>query len=121
MMENDSIEHPDIEEEARIFAALGDPTHLRLLRHLCHECHGEAVCGNYLAAVLEITPSAVSQHLKVLKNAGLVKGERRGYYVHYRINPEALKNCQRLSSAVLTVTVPEENLNREQNCTNRRK
>ena len=44
---------------------------------------------------------AVSQHLKVLKNAGLVKGERWGYRVHYFVNREALDRAQELISAAL--------------------
>jgi ArsR family transcriptional regulator, arsenate/arsenite/antimonite-responsive transcriptional repressor len=121
-MENKTVNNqPDeIEEQARIFGALSDPTRLRLLRHLCRECHGEPVCVNYLSSVLGITPSAVSQHLKVLKNVGLVKGERRGYFVHYRINPDSLSCCQRLSAAVLTVTEPDEENCCKQNCPKRR-
>ncbi len=109
-------EPENVEQQALIFAALSDPTRLRLVKHLCRECHGQAVCVNYLAATLQITASAVSQHLKVLKNAGLVKNERRGYFVHYRINPEALSYCQKLSAAVLTVTAPDEQMNCQQNC-----
>ncbi len=110
----------NIEQQAKIFGALSDPTRLRLLKHLCRDCHGQAVCGNYLATVLEITPSAVSQHLKVLKNAGLVIGERRGYFVHYKINEDALIFCQRLSATVLTVTAQEEQIDCQQNCPKRR-
>lgn len=106
----------NVEQQAAIFAALSDPTRLRLVKHLCRACHGESVCVNRLAAMLEITASAVSQHLKVLKNAGLVMSERRGYYVHYRINPEALSRCQRLAAAVLTVMAPNEKINCQQNC-----
>ena len=109
-------EQENIEQQAAIFAALSDPTRLRLVKHLCRECHGESVCVNYLAAMLEITASAVSQHLKVLKNAGLVMSERRGYYVHYRINPEALSHCQRLSAVVLTVIAPDGKISCQQNC-----
>lgn len=115
----EKTEQQRIEEEAAVFAALGDPTRLKLVRHLCHECHGQAVCVNYLAAVLNITASAVSQHLKVLKAAGLVKGERRGYFVHYCINPDALGHCCRLSADVLTVRPPSEILNCEHNCAKR--
>ncbi len=110
----------DIEEKARIFAALGDPTRLRLVRHLCRDCHGQAVCGNYLAAVLGITPSAVSQHLKILKNAGLVKGERRGYHVHYWVNPDAFGCCQRLAKDVLGPVELNENTVCDENCCKRR-
>ncbi len=54
---------------------------------------------NALATNLGITQSAVSQHLRILKAAGLVKNEREGYWVHYSLNREALEKCrQRLNS-----------------------
>jgi len=115
----EKTEQQRIEEQAAVFAALGDPTRLKLMRHLCHECHGQAVCVNYLAAVLGISSSAVSQHLKVLKAAGLVKGERRGYHVHYSINPEAHARCCRLSASVLNVRPTSEMLDCEHNCSKR--
>jgi ArsR family transcriptional regulator len=115
----EKTEQQKIEEQAAVFAALGDPTRLKLVRHLCRECHGQAVCVNYLASVLNITPSAVSQHLKVLKAVGLVKGERRGYFVHYCINPDAMSHCCRLSADVLTVRPSSEKLNCERNCSKR--
>ena len=114
--QREKTEQQRIEEQAAIFAALGDPTRLKLVRHLCHECHGQPVCVNYLASVLEITSSAVSQHLKVLKAVGLVKGERHGYFVHYCINPDAMSHCCRLSADVLTVRPPSEMSDCEHNC-----
>ncbi len=51
---------------------------------------GRALCVNALARRLGITPGAASQHLRVLRDADLVRDERRGYFVHYRTNPEAL-------------------------------
>jgi ArsR family transcriptional regulator len=54
-----------------------------------------------LAYYLGVTQPAVSQHLKVLKKADLVKGERRGYRVHYFVDKKALKGAQELISAAL--------------------
>jgi ArsR family transcriptional regulator len=48
-----------------------------------------------------ITQPAVSQHLRVLKAVGLVVGERRGFRMHYMINPEGLKHCQQILSTTL--------------------
>ena len=45
-----------------------------------------------LAAQLGISTPAVSRHLSVLENAGLVSAERRGQYVHYRLNADSLVN-----------------------------
>ena len=48
------------------------------------------LCVHALACRLGITQGAVSQHLRVLRDAGLVTGERHGYYIHYRLNGRAL-------------------------------
>ncbi|MCP4671828.1 MAG: metalloregulator ArsR/SmtB family transcription factor [Desulfobacula sp.] len=55
---------------------------------------------NELSEALEITPSAVSQHLKILRHAGLVRSERKGYWIPYKINEKALEQCQDLLSNV---------------------
>lgn len=47
-----------------------------------------------IAEVLGITPSAVSQHLKVLRQSGLVRNERKGYWIPYTIDEKALENCR---------------------------
>jgi len=96
----------DIEEQAAVFSALADPTRLRLVRLLCQQQEGRALCVNALAALLGVTQSAISQHLKVLKAIGLVKGERRGYYIHYFINHEALERCREQALATLSLREP---------------
>jgi len=55
-----------------------------------------------MAEVLGVTPAAVSQHLKVLRHAGLVRNERRGYWIPYWIDEEALENCRRMLDEVCT-------------------
>jgi ArsR family transcriptional regulator len=91
------------EQQAAIFTALGDPTRLKLVKLLCRQSLPDALCVNALASRLGITQSAVSQHLRVLKSIGLVKGERKGYYVHYCINREALEKCRGLVAAALEI------------------
>ena len=61
------------EDEAAFFKALADPTRLQIVKFLCHHHEPEALCVNALAGLLGITQSAVSQHLRILKNAGLVR------------------------------------------------
>jgi len=73
-----------------IYKALGDRTRLRLVKLLADLEPGDALCVNALAAELGVSQPAVSQHLGVLRAADLVIGERRGYHVHYRLNPAAL-------------------------------
>ena len=90
-------------EQAAVFSALADPTRLKLVKLLCRQRAPDALCVNALAGFLGVTQSAVSQHLRVLRAIGLVKGERRGYHIHYYINPETIKHCQELISAALIV------------------
>ncbi len=57
---------------------------------------------NELSKALTITPSAVSQHLKVLRYAGLVRSERKGYWLPYEIDEAALERCKELLTEVCT-------------------
>jgi ArsR family transcriptional regulator len=91
------------EEQAAFFAALSDPTRLRLFKLLCQQRTPDALCVNALAGLLGVTQSAVSQHLRVLKGVGLVNGERWGHHVHYFVSQKALKQYQHLFSEVLKV------------------
>jgi ArsR family transcriptional regulator len=79
----------ELEELAEAFKALSDPTRLRLVKLLSE--HEGALCVNALAHRLEVTQSAVSQHLRVLRQAGLVRGERHGTFVHYSLDPGGLE------------------------------
>ena len=109
-MEITKLVQENTNEQAAIFSALADPTRLKLVKLLCRQCDPDALCVNALASLLGVTQSAVSQHLRVLRSIGLVKGERRGYHIHYYINPEALKRCQSFLSSALEMpaTCPEE-------------
>ena len=91
-----NISMGEIEKIAEIFKALSDPTRLRLIQMLSKcpldnvitgVCDGGPLCVNALAHKLGVTQSAVSQHLRVLRQAGLVRGARRGNFMHYSIDP----------------------------------
>ena len=60
---------------------------------------------NDLSEKLGITPSAVSQHLKVLKFAGLVKNQRQGCCVPYEVDLKALENCGELFSNICSCDI----------------
>ena len=114
-METQEKFQENIEEQASVFSTLADPTRLKLVKLLCRQRDPDALCVNALAGFLGVTQSAVSQHLRVLKSVGLVSGQRRGYHVHYSINPEAVKRCQKMTLVALSIEEPsEENLC--QNC-----
>jgi DNA-binding transcriptional ArsR family regulator len=84
----------DVEALAEIFKVLSDPTRLRLVKLLSEcspgKCDG-ALCVNALANSVGVTQSAVSQHLRVLRQSGLVRGERRGHFVHYSLDRDRLE------------------------------
>jgi ArsR family transcriptional regulator len=98
---NKKKEKVTIEEQAALFSVLADPTRLKLLRLLLRQREPDALCVNALAFRLGVTQPAISQHLKVLKDAGLVQGEKRGYRAHYFVKQEALKKAQELISQTL--------------------
>lgn len=75
-----------MERLVKVFKALGDESRLQLLYLLLQRSY----CVKALATQVQISPSAVSQHLRILKEAGLVTGNRRGYWVHYSINTDEL-------------------------------
>ena len=72
-------------ELARVLAALADPVRLRLYSLVAAETE---VCSCNLEGPLGKSQPTVSHHLKVLGEAGLVEGERRGKWVWYRLLPE---------------------------------
>ncbi|MFB9904298.1 ArsR/SmtB family transcription factor [Allokutzneria oryzae] len=74
---------------ASVFKALADPARLRLLSLIASAPGGE-ICVCELAGEFELSGPTISHHLKVLKNAGLIDGERRGTWVYYRPLPAAL-------------------------------
>ena len=76
-------------ELATDFAALADPVRLRLLSLLASAPAGE-VCVCELVEPLHRSQPTVSHHLKVLVDAGLISGEKRGRWVWYRVVPERL-------------------------------
>lgn len=71
-----------------IFKALGDEKRLKIVS-LLYE-HG--FCVSALARILGISDAAVSQHLRILRKAGLLKGEKRGGYTYYEVNQELLES-----------------------------
>lgn len=96
-------ESANIEEQAELFGVLADPTRLKLLNLLSQQQEPNALCVNALAYQLGVTQSAISQHLRVLKSAGLVKGERRGYRIHYFVSQKGLVQAQKQISCALPV------------------
>lgn len=82
-------------DPALLFAAFADPTRLHLIRILACQPEGQALCVKGLAVRLEISQPAVSQHLRVLRQVGLVHPVRRGRRVHYYLDRERITWIER--------------------------
>jgi ArsR family transcriptional regulator, arsenate/arsenite/antimonite-responsive transcriptional repressor len=81
------------EELARLAWAIAHPARVRILRIL--QARQACICGE-LVDLMPLAQSTVSQHLKILKESGLVTGEIDGPKVCYEINPAILKRLQAL-------------------------
>ena len=80
----------EAEQLARMFKALGDPIRLRLLSMIASHEGGEACVCELTGGGFTVTGPTISHHLKVLREAGLIEGERRGTWIYYRVLPQAL-------------------------------
>ena len=86
-------------EPSEMFKALSVETRVKMIE--LFKSRGPLGAKN-IAELLSITPAAVSQHLKILKQAGLVRSERKGYWIPYSIDEEALENCRDVLDEVCT-------------------
>jgi ArsR family transcriptional regulator len=80
----------DESRAAEIFRALSVPSRMQILLLLKS---GGPLPVKTIAETLKMTSPAVSQHLKVLRHAGLVQSERQGYFVPYAVDAPALSDC----------------------------
>jgi DNA-binding transcriptional ArsR family regulator len=87
-----------MKEAAELFKLLSVDTRIEIIERL----KGGSMTVNALAEALGVTQSAVSQHLRVLRSAGLVENERKGYWIYYSLNREALERCRQRLNRVCT-------------------
>jgi ArsR family transcriptional regulator len=69
-----------------LLKAIADEKRLKILDMLLNS----DLCVGALASHLGISKPAVSQHLRILRKAGLVRGEKRGYWTHYMVDRQAI-------------------------------
>ena len=86
------LSETDAAELARVLAAISDPVRLRLLSIVAG--HGE-VCSCDLEAPLGRSQPTVSHHTRILSEAGLISGEKRGRWMWWRIDPDRLGAVRR--------------------------
>jgi len=85
-----------IEQQEIIFKALSDKNRIRIIKML----QKKPLCVCEIRAVLKLAVSTVSQHLSILREAGLIKDWKEGKWINYKINPEP---NQIVSNALLFV------------------
>ena len=93
VLTEESLSEDEAGQAAPVFAALGDPVRLRLLSIVAVE--GE-VCSCSLEAPLGRSQPTVSHHTRVLADAGLIVGDRRGKWTWWRVAPEQLESLRRI-------------------------
>ncbi len=94
-----TVDPVDRTGEAAVFKALGDPYRLTMLATLARTDDEVCVCD--FTAALPLNQPTVSHHLKILREADLVRGERRGTWVYYRLAPDASERVARALRSVL--------------------
>jgi len=78
-------------ENSDIFKALAVPTRLHIIGILKSRGPNGA---KEIARLIGITPAAASQHLRILRQAGLIRCERKGYWIPHYIDEKAMENCR---------------------------
>ena len=85
------------ETQAALFSALSTESRVRIVQLLSKD----TLCVGALSRFTGISAGAVSQHLRILRSAGLVRSERRGYFIHYRLAPGAAGKLRAALTAVV--------------------
>jgi ArsR family transcriptional regulator len=81
---------PDQRDMMRVFRALSVEKRVEIVRLLAER----TLCVGALSNLLDISAGAVSQHLRILRDAGIVEPDRRGYFIHYSLAPGARERCR---------------------------
>jgi ArsR family transcriptional regulator len=80
---------------AKIFGALSDPVRLRMLSLIARE---DEVCSCALEGPLGKSQPTISHHTRILADAGLIEGEKRGRWMWWHVVPEQLNGVARILS-----------------------
>ena len=92
-LSDEVLSEVEARDVAAIFAALGDPVRLRLLSIIASS---EETCSCNLEAPLQKSQPTISHHTRILSEAGLIHGEKRGRWTWWRSVPERLEVAARL-------------------------
>ncbi len=94
----------DFGEAAALLKAAADPYRLTILATLARSTDEACVCD--FTGALPLNQPAVSHHLKILRDAGLVTSERRGTWVYYRLADDARERLTRVLSSAIPEKAP---------------
>lgn len=98
-------ETTDLQTVAGFMKQLGDPSRLRIFWILCHV----EECVIDIATMTEMSSSAVSHHLRLLKSAGLITSRREGKEMYYRLaETDIAKRMHHAVEDVMKITCPQE-------------
>lgn len=86
-------------DKTKVLKAITDETRMKIVTLLLQHNY----CVRALARKLEVSEAAVSQHLKVLREAGLLVGEKKGYFMHYNVNRDMLHELAREIDALAEI------------------
>jgi len=90
----------DFDDHAQLFKALGDPHRLAILATLARAKDEVCVCD--FTAGLPLEQPTVSHHLRLLRDAQLVRCERRGTWVYYRLAPGVIGRLRKAVNALFS-------------------
>jgi len=74
-----------------MFKALSVETRVRIIEILKNK---GPLGAKKIAEMIGVTPAAISQHLRTLRHVGLVRSQRRGYWIPYKIDEKAMEDCR---------------------------
>jgi len=78
----------DITELTNFLKSLSDPTRLKIVEYLAKADNPR--CVSKISEHINVSQSATSQHLRILRQSNLVSSTRRGYHIHYEINTDQM-------------------------------
>ena len=93
-----TVPREDVRSAAQTLAALADPTRLQIVSMLAVQEAPLCVCD--ITSAFDLGQPTISHHLKVLREARLVRLEKRGLWVYYSIDPGTLGEISRFLSGI---------------------
>jgi ArsR family transcriptional regulator len=93
----------EAEKIARLFAAMADSTRVSILNLLAQS--PDAVCVCDITGSFKLGQPTISHHLRILKEAGLITGDKRGKWVHYSLVEDRAEEAKALLAQIFSAPV----------------